>query len=88
MADKPSFEQALIGQTLAGKYRLVEVQGAGFYSVVFVAHQHFCNRFVRPVALKVSRLTGLTEGREPAGDATCRVALTQTPPARIAGRAS
>src|SRR5262245_4382021 len=61
MADKPPFEQALIGQSLAGKYRLVEVQGAGFYSVVFVAHQHFCNRFVRPVAIKVSRQTGLDE---------------------------
>jgi serine/threonine protein kinase len=65
MAATPPFEQALLGQTLAGKYRLVEVQGAGFYSVVFVAHQHFCNRFVRPVAIKVSRQTGLTEDTAP-----------------------
>jgi eukaryotic-like serine/threonine-protein kinase len=61
----PPFEQALLGQTLAGKYRLVQVQGAGYYSVVFVAHQHFCNRFVRPVAIKVSRQTGLTEETAP-----------------------
>lgn len=59
------FEHDLLGKTLAGKYRLVEVQGAGFYSVVFVAHQHFCNRFVRPVAIKVSRQTGLTEETAP-----------------------
>src|SRR5436305_9962251 len=64
MANQP-FEQALLGQTLAGKYRLVQVQGAGYYSVVFVAHQHFCNRFVRPVAIKVSRQTGLTEETAP-----------------------
>jgi serine/threonine protein kinase len=60
-----SFEHDLVGKTLAGKYRLIEVQGAGFYSVVFVAHQHFCNRFVRPVAIKVSRQTGLTEETAP-----------------------
>src|SRR5262245_25050486 len=64
MAQQP-FELDLVGQTLAGKYRLVQVQGAGFYSVVFVAHQHFCARFVRPVAIKVSRQTGLTEETAP-----------------------
>jgi serine/threonine protein kinase len=62
---QPPFEQALLGQALAGKYRLVQVQGSGFYSVVFVAHQHFCGRFVRPVAIKVSRQTGLTEETAP-----------------------
>lgn len=59
------FEQKLLGQTLADKYRLMSVQGAGFFSVVFVAQQHFCNRFVRPVAIKVSRQTGLTADTAP-----------------------
>jgi len=63
--DREPFEQALLGQTLADKYRLVSVQGAGFFSVVFVAHQHFCGRFVRPVAVKVSRQTGLTAETAP-----------------------
>lgn len=65
------FEHDLVGKTLAGKYHLVQVQGSGFYSVVFVAHQLFCNRFVRPVAIKISRQTGLTEETAPAlfGDA-------------------
>jgi serine/threonine protein kinase len=64
MSQQP-FEHGLLGQTLAGKYRLVQVQGSGFYSVVFVAHQHFCGRFVRPVAIKVSRQTGLTDETAP-----------------------
>lgn len=66
-----SFEFELLGRTLAGKYHLREVQGAGYYSVVFVAHQLFCNRFVRPVAIKISRQTGLNEETAPAvfGDA-------------------
>jgi serine/threonine protein kinase len=63
--DREPFEQSLLGQTLADKYRLVSVQGAGFFSVVFVAHQHFCGRFVRPVAVKVSRQTGLTAETAP-----------------------
>ena len=60
------FEEQLVGQTLAGKYRLVNVQGAGYFSVVFVAHQHFCDHFVRPVAIKVSRQTGLNAQTAPA----------------------
>src|SRR3954470_23899640 len=65
------FERDLLGKTLAGKYHLVQVQGAGYYSVVFVAHQQFCGRFVRPVAVKVSRQTDLTDDTAPAifGDA-------------------
>jgi serine/threonine protein kinase len=59
------FERDLLGKTLAGKYHLVEVQGAGYYSVVFVAHQLFCGRFVRPVAIKISRQTGLTDDSAP-----------------------
>ncbi|MFO0928977.1 MAG: serine/threonine-protein kinase [Gemmataceae bacterium] len=62
---KPPFEEQLLGQTIAGKYRLTAIQGAGFYSVVFVAEQHFCGRLVRPVAVKVSRQTGLTEETAP-----------------------
>lgn len=54
-------EQRLLGQMLAGKYRLVEIQGAGAFGTVFKAHQFFCKQFVRPVAVKVSRQTHLTE---------------------------
>ncbi len=70
MATKP-FERDLLGKTLADKYHLVSVQGSGYYSVVFVAHQLFCGRFVRPVAIKISRQTGLDHGTAPAilGDA-------------------
>ncbi|MFO0846516.1 MAG: serine/threonine-protein kinase [Gemmataceae bacterium] len=64
MASAP-FERDLLGKTLAGKYHLVQVQGAGYYSVVFVAHQLFCGRFVRPVAIKVSRQAGLTDDTAP-----------------------
>lgn len=59
------FERDLLGKTLAGKYHLVQIQGSGYYSVVFVAHQLFCGRFVRPVAIKVSRQTGLTDETAP-----------------------
>jgi serine/threonine-protein kinase len=65
VADATPLEQRLLGQTLAGKYKLIQVQGGGYYSVVFVAHQYFCNRLVRPVAVKVSRQTGLTEETAP-----------------------
>jgi serine/threonine protein kinase len=64
MAREP-FEQRLLGQTLADKYRLTSIQGAGFFSVVFVAQQHFCGHFVRPVAVKVSRQKGLTAQTAP-----------------------
>lgn len=76
-----SFEHRLLGQTLAGKYRLVSLQGAGFFSVVFVAHQLFCGRFVRPVAIKVSRQTGLTEDTAPLlfGDAMVLARLFTQP---------
>lgn len=63
--DREPFEQTLLGKTLADKYRLVSIQGAGFFSVVFVAHQSFCGRFVRPVAIKISRQTGLTPETAP-----------------------
>ncbi|MFQ3649621.1 MAG: serine/threonine-protein kinase, partial [Gemmataceae bacterium] len=64
MTRKP-FEQRLLGQTLAGKYHLTSIQGAGFFSVVFVAQQYFCGQFVRPVAVKISRQTGLTAQTAP-----------------------
>src|SRR5262249_18594831 len=38
-----------------------EVHARGAFGTVFKAHQTFCRRFVRPVAVKVSRQTGLTE---------------------------
>ena len=59
------FEQRLLGQTLAGKYKLVEVRAGGAFGAVFRAEQYFCGQFVRPVAVKVSRQTGLTEESAP-----------------------
>jgi eukaryotic-like serine/threonine-protein kinase len=59
------FEQRLLGQTLAGKYKLVEVRAGGAFGAVFRAEQYFCGQFVRPVAVKVSRQTGLTEESSP-----------------------
>jgi serine/threonine protein kinase len=61
----PPLEQRLLGQTLAGKYKLVEVQAAGAFGTVFRAHQFFCKQLVRPVAVKVSRQTGLREDTAP-----------------------
>src|SRR5262245_31231337 len=63
---RDSFEQRLIGQTLAGKYRLREVQAAGAFGTVFRGEQYFCRLFMRRVAVKVSRQTGLTELTAPA----------------------
>jgi serine/threonine protein kinase len=64
-------EHRLLGRTLAGKYRLLEVQACGAFGIVFRAQQFFCREFVRPVAVKVSQKTGLTEETAPAlfGDA-------------------
>jgi serine/threonine protein kinase len=61
----PPFEHRLIGQTLAGKYKLIEVQAGGAFGAVFRAEQYFCGQFVRPVAVKVSRQTGLSEESAP-----------------------
>jgi serine/threonine protein kinase len=65
MDRSPPLEQRLLGQTLAGKYKLVEVRAAGAFGTVFQAHQYFCQEFVRPVAVKVSRQTELTEETAP-----------------------
>src|ERR1700722_16864908 len=54
-------EERLIGQTLAGRYRVDAVQASGAFGTVFRARQFFCDQFVRPVAVKVSRQSGLTE---------------------------
>ena len=65
MERTPPFEQRLLGQTLAGKYRLVEVRAGGAFGAVFRAEQYFCGQFVRPVAVKVSRQTGLSPETAP-----------------------
>ena len=65
MPPPPPLELRLLGQTLAGRYRLVEVQAAGGFGTVFRAEQLFCGRAVRPVAVKVSRQSGLTEETTP-----------------------
>jgi serine/threonine-protein kinase len=65
MARAPSFEERLLGQTLAGKYKLIAVQASGAFGTVFQAQQFFCRQFMRPVAVKVSRQTGLTEETAP-----------------------
>ncbi len=60
-----SLESRLLGQTLAGRYRLNSVQASGAFGTVFHAHQYFCKQFMRPVAVKVSRQVGLTEETAP-----------------------
>jgi serine/threonine protein kinase len=61
----------LLGQTVAGRYRVQSVQAAGAFGTVFRAEQRFGREVIRPVAIKVSRQTGLTEETAPAlfGDA-------------------
>jgi serine/threonine-protein kinase len=58
-------DERLLGRRLAGKYELIEVQAGGAFGSVYRAEQFFCGRFVRPVAVKVSRQTGLTEETAP-----------------------
>jgi serine/threonine-protein kinase len=65
VARTPSLEERLLGRTIAGKYRLVEVQASGAFGTVFKAEQYFCKQFVRPVAVKMSRQSGLTEADAP-----------------------
>jgi eukaryotic-like serine/threonine-protein kinase len=60
-----SLEHRLLGQLLAGKYKLLDVQASGAFGTVFRAEQYFCRQLVRPVAVKVSRQTGLTEETAP-----------------------
>ena len=65
VANARSLEDRLLGQTLAGKYQLRQVQASGAFGTVFVAHQYFCKQFMRPVAVKVSRQSGLNEESAP-----------------------
>ncbi len=65
MERAPSLEQRLLGQTLAGKYKLLAVQAGGAFGTVFRGQQFFCRELMRPVAVKVSRQTGLTEETAP-----------------------
>jgi serine/threonine protein kinase len=76
-----SLEHRLIGQTLVGKYKLLDVQASGFFGVVFRAEQFFCRRLVRPVAVKVSRQTELTDETAPYlfGDALILAQLLAAP---------
>ena len=77
----PSLEQRLLGRTLAGKYKLLDVQASGAFGTVFRAEQYFCNRLVRPVAVKVSRQSELTEDTAPYlfGDALILAQLLASP---------
>src|SRR5438309_1123908 len=56
-----SFEESVLGQVLDGKYRLQRIRLRGVYGVVFEAEEFFCRTFVRPVLVKVSRQTGMTD---------------------------
>ena len=56
-----SLPDRLLGRLIAGKYRLVEVQARGAFGTVFKGHQYLGSHFVRPVAVKVSHQTGLTD---------------------------
>ncbi len=53
------WEYQLLGKVIAGKYKLMQVQASGAFGSVFLAHQFFRDHFVRPVAIKISRQTGL-----------------------------
>jgi serine/threonine-protein kinase len=61
----PPLEQGLLGRTLDGKYKLLDVQASGAFGTVFRGEQYFCHQKVRPVAVKVSRQTGLSEETAP-----------------------
>ncbi|MGH9676653.1 MAG: hypothetical protein ACRD36_06085, partial [Candidatus Acidiferrum sp.] len=61
MSTHDTLERRLIGQTVAGRYRIDDVQASGAFGTVFRARQFFCKQFMRPVALKISRQAGLTE---------------------------
>lgn len=59
------WESQLLGKTIAGKYKLVQIHAHGAFGTVFIAHHFFCTYFVRPVAVKISRQTGLSDKTAP-----------------------
>lgn len=61
MEPPSSLEHRLVGQTIASKYKLLDVQASGAFGAVFRGEQFFCRHLVRPVAVKVSRQTDLSE---------------------------
>jgi serine/threonine-protein kinase len=65
MHSSDSLEQRLLGKTLIGKYHLLEARASGAYGIVFRGQQLFCKHPMRPIAVKVSRQTGLTEDTAP-----------------------
>ncbi|HEY7155783.1 MAG TPA: serine/threonine-protein kinase, partial [Gemmataceae bacterium] len=83
MGPPPPLEQRLLGQTLAGKYKLLDVQASGAFGTVFRAEQYFCRQLMRPVAVKVSRQSELTEETAPYlfGDALILARLLASPSA-------
>jgi serine/threonine protein kinase len=60
-----SLDNWLVGKFIAGKYRLREIQASGYFGTVFKAIQFFGKEPVRPVAVKISRQTGLTPETAP-----------------------
>ncbi|HTU89124.1 MAG TPA: serine/threonine-protein kinase [Gemmataceae bacterium] len=90
MEPTQSLERHLLGQTLAGKYKLLDVQASGFFGAVFRGEQYFGRQRVRSVAVKVSRQTELTEDTAPYlfGDALILAQLLAAPSSRLydAGR--
>jgi serine/threonine protein kinase len=61
MASSISSDEAVLGQVVNGRYRLQRVGLRGIFGVVFAADEYFGRTFVRPVHVKVSRQTGMTE---------------------------
>src|SRR5262249_49764651 len=65
VATAPPLEERLLGQTLAGRYRVDAVQASGAFGTVYRAIKFFSRQSVRPVAIKFSRQAGLTEETAP-----------------------
>jgi serine/threonine protein kinase len=59
------FESHFRDRVIARKYRLGEVRSSSPHSLVFRAQHLFCGQAIRPVAVKIPRLAGLTEETAP-----------------------